>query len=141
MSTQPTRITWLMQRARRVLRTGRLAFGDEDYASAINRAYYAIFYAANAALSTRGLERSKHSGVVSEFRTQFVKTGLIEPQYSQFYGDAMDARQSSDYDFVIEPGHEQAEAALDEAQRFVDRIERFLQEQGYDSVADVVDAE
>ena len=79
--------------------------------------------------------QSLQYGVVSEFRAQFVKTGLIEPQYSQFYGDAMDARQSSDYDSVIEPACEQAEAALDEAQRFVDRIERFLRESGYDSVA------
>jgi hypothetical protein len=30
-------VIWLIQRARRVLRTGRLALGDEDYASAINR--------------------------------------------------------------------------------------------------------
>jgi uncharacterized protein (UPF0332 family) len=80
MGTQSVRVIWLIQRARRVLRTGRLALGDEDYASAINRAYYAVFYAANAALSTLGLERSKHSGVVSEFRARFVKTGLIEPE-------------------------------------------------------------
>lgn len=141
MDAPSTRVSWLIRRARRVLRTGRLALGDEDYASAINRAYYAVFYAANAALSTLGLERGKHSGVISEFRARFVKTGLIEPVYSQFYGDMMDARQSSDYDFVLEPGYEQATAALDEAQQFVTRIERYLKEKGYDPTAGLVDSE
>jgi len=118
-----------MQRARRMLRTAWLAFEDGDHASAVNRAYYAIFYAANAALSTRNLELHKHTGVISEFRLQFVKTGLIEPEYSAFYGDTMDARHTSDYDFVVDVEQERAESAIDEAERFVARIERFLQEQ------------
>ena len=139
MGTQSVRVTWLIQRARRVLRTGQLAFEDEDYASAINCAYYAVFYAANAALSTRGLERSKQSGVVAEFRAQFIKTGLIEPEYSAFYGDTLDARQSGDYDFVMEPGYERAQAALDEARQFLERIEQFLQDQGYAPTSSVAD--
>ncbi len=141
MGANSARVAWLIQRARRVLRTGRLALGDKDYSSTINRAYYAVFYAANAALSTLGLERSKHSGVISEFRAQFVKTGLIEPTYSQFYGDTMDARQSSDYDFMLEPAAEQAAAALDEAHQFVGRIEQYLKEQGYDSTASLAELE
>jgi len=71
---QAERIAWLMKRADRMLRTAYLALDDDDYASAVNRAYYAVFYAANAALTTRGIERSKHSGVLAEFRSQFVKT-------------------------------------------------------------------
>ena len=36
--------------------------------TAVNRAYYAIFYAANALLSTKGIARRKHSSVLGEFR-------------------------------------------------------------------------
>ena len=54
---------------------------DGFYASAVNRAYYyAIFYAANAMLSTQGLARSKHSRVISAFREHFVKPGLIKAE-------------------------------------------------------------
>ena len=81
------------------MRTARLILKDEDFASAVNRAYYAVFYAANAALSTQNIERRKHTGAISEFRLRFIKTGLIEREYSAFYGDTMDARQDSDYDF------------------------------------------
>jgi len=55
------------------------------YSSAINRAYYAIFYAANALLAIEGLSRSKHSGVIAAFRERFVKPGLIEVEYSRIY--------------------------------------------------------
>ena len=128
---QFNRIRWLMERSRRTLRTARLVFKDEDYASAVNRAYYAIFYAANAALAAQNVERHKHSGVISEFRLRFIKTGLIEREYGALYGDTMDARHDSDYDFVTETERERAESAIAESEQFVSRIERFLWEQGY----------
>jgi len=139
--TSLNRVNWLMQRARRMLSTARLVFDHGDFASAVNRAYYAFFYAANAALSTRGLERHKHTGVLAEFRVQFVKTGLIEPEYSAFYGDTMDARHAGDYDFTIqiEPGR--AVSAIDEAERFVNRIAQFLEEQGDDFPTAMADPE
>mgnify|MGYP000481935701 CR=1 FL=1 len=56
-----------LERAHRALRTGYLALDDQDYIAAVNRAYYAIFYAANALLATKGLERSKHSGAIAAF--------------------------------------------------------------------------
>ena len=39
---------------------------------AINRAYYAFFYAATALLRTLDVTRSKHSGVMGAFRERFV---------------------------------------------------------------------
>ena len=56
------------------------------YGSAINRAYYAIFYAANALLKTLGISHTKHSGVIASFRRYFVKPGIIEAEYSTSTG-------------------------------------------------------
>lgn len=70
--------------ARQALQTSRLVIAHEDYITAVNRAYYAIFYAANALLATEGLERSKHSAVIAAFRERFVKTGRIEREFSYF---------------------------------------------------------
>lgn len=63
------RVKGYLARARRVLRTGRLALEDGDPVSAVNRAYYAMFYAANALLATKGMERSRHSGLIAAFRS------------------------------------------------------------------------
>ena len=124
------RIQQYLAKAHQVLSTGWLALEHHDYITAVNRAYYAIFYAANALLTTRGLERSKHSGVLAAFREQFVKTGIIEPEYSDFYGATMDARADGDYAVGVFLERDTAERALSRAKRFVARIERALEEMG-----------
>ncbi|MCA9952386.1 MAG: HEPN domain-containing protein, partial [Anaerolineales bacterium] len=63
---------------------------------AVTRAYYACFYAASALLLTRDITRSKHSGVLSAFRQHFVKSRMIESEYSDIYGAAFEARHIAD---------------------------------------------
>jgi uncharacterized protein (UPF0332 family) len=118
-----------MARARQALTTGKLVMAHEDYITAVNRAYYTIFYAANALLATKGLERSKHSGVIAAFRQHFVKMGLVEPEYSRFYGAAMDERHVADYELEY-LDYETANRHLDHATQFVERIEQVLAEIG-----------
>jgi uncharacterized protein (UPF0332 family) len=118
-----------LKRAHRALKTGRLALDDDDYIAAVNRAYYAIFYAANALLATKGLERSIHSGVIAAFREHFVKTGLIEAEYSRLYGATMDDRHIGDYS-LEELGYEKAKRDLEWAERLVKRIKQALQDLG-----------
>lgn len=118
-----------MARARQVLETGKLVMAHEDYITAVNRAYYAIFYAANALLATKGLERSKHSGVIAAFRQHFVKTGVVEPEYSDFYGQAMDERHNADYELEMLT-YETALENLDHAERLLKRVEEVLAELG-----------
>jgi len=117
-----------IERARQMLKVAERNLADGFCGSAINRAYYAIFYAANAMLATQGLSRSRHSGVIAAFRLRFVKPGFIEVEYGDIYGRVMDDRHISDYDVeaVIEP--DRARTDLDDARCFVDRIERYLRE-------------
>jgi len=54
-----------IEHAEEALKVARLDLDNDFYTAAVNRAYYAIFYAANALLATRKLARSKHSGVLA----------------------------------------------------------------------------
>jgi uncharacterized protein (UPF0332 family) len=119
------------KRARRMLEVAAHNLADGFYGSAINRAYYAIFYAANALLVSQGLSRSKHSGVVAAFRQYFVKPGLIEAEYSRIYERAMDDRHISDYDVeaIIEP--DRALTDVEDARCFVQRVEQYLYQGGW----------
>jgi uncharacterized protein (UPF0332 family) len=67
--------------------------------------------------------------VIAAFRQHFVKTGRIEVGYSRIYERVMDDRQVSDYDVeaFIEP--DRARSDLEDAGRFVRRVEGFLQEE------------
>lgn len=120
-----------VEHARRMLEVAAHNLADGFYGSAVNRAYYAIFYAANALLATRGLSRSKHSGVIAAFRQHFVKPGLIEAEYGAIYGRVMDDRHISDYDVEAKMEQDRAQTDLEDTRRFVHRIERHLQEAGW----------
>jgi len=124
-------VSLYLQHAREMLEVAQHNLADGFHSSAINRAYYAIFYAANALLSTQGLARSKHSGVIAAFRQLFVKPGLIEPEYGDIYGRVMDDRHISDYDIELPVELEQAQADRQDAQQFVDRVEQYLKESGW----------
>jgi uncharacterized protein (UPF0332 family) len=121
------KIEQYLEHARQSASTGRLVLAHGDLTAAINRAYYAIFYAANALLATKGLERSKHSGVIAAFRQHFVKIGIIEPEFSRSYGEAMEQRHAGDYD-LLSPDQATAERSLGHAERFVQRIEQALRD-------------
>lgn len=95
-------------------------------AAAINRAYYAIFYAANALLATEKLARSKHSGVLAAFRQHFIKTGLLPSELSEIYGLVMDDRHESDYDIMSATSTEDAVIDIQQARHFVDEVRTWL---------------
>ena len=117
--------------ARRALEAAEINLQHSLYATALNLAYYAIFYAASALLLTKGITRSKHSGVISAFRQYFVKPGLMETEYSRIYGKVMDARAGSDYDVTtsVEPGL--ARECLDSAREFVRMASKYLEDDGW----------
>ncbi len=98
------------------------------HSSAVNRAYYAIFYAANAMLATIGEARSKHSGVISLFRNRFVRSGEFPAEMSDIYGRIMDNRQRGDYDLGMGFDEELTAADIEDARRFVNMVKQWLKE-------------
>ena len=81
--TQQIEIELYLERARSALQQARDNLNLDYYDVATSRAYHAMFYAAGALLASRGISRSKHSGVHSAFSQYFVKPGLIEVERAQ----------------------------------------------------------
>ena len=124
-------IALYIENAKEVLEVAQLNLDNDFYASAVNRAYYAIFYAASALLVTKRLSQSKHSGVINAFRQHFVKTGLIAPEYSDLYGRIMGNRHASDYELESSITKEIARADLTDAIKFVAEITQWLNKEGW----------
>jgi len=120
-----------IEHAHEMLNVAAHNLADGFYGSAINRAYYAVFYATNALLTTQGISRSKHSGVIAAFRQHFVKTGLIEAEYSDVYGRVMENKHVSDYELGLPVDLQVVEDDLRDARRFVERVEKHLREEGW----------
>lgn len=116
-----------IENAHEALGAAKANLGNKFYMSSVNRSYYAVFYAANALLSTLGEARSKHSGVISVFRQRFIKTGELPVELSEIYEDVINSRQRGDYDLNMDIDHEMALELLQKARRFVDEVEQWLQ--------------
>ena len=119
-----------IENAQQMLEVAAHNLADGFYGSAVNRAYYAIFYAANALLATQGITRSKHSGVIAAFRQCFVRPEEIEAEYSDIYGRVMENRHVGDYEIELPIEPQVAADDLRDARRFVGRVEQYLREEG-----------
>lgn len=119
-----------LERAREDLATARDNMGQGYFRAAVNRAYYAVFHMASAALFSQGIQRSKHSGIEAAFSQFLVKSGQIEAEFSRFYQQARRQREAADYGDIVDVDEATARQTVKNAERFVDRLEKFLQDAG-----------
>jgi len=94
--------------------------------SVVNRAYYAVFYAALAMLVTANVEPGKHSGVLAKFDQLFVRQGIFSKEMSRILHHAFDMRQAGDYQKSRIVTQEQASDVLKSAEEFVKTVEEKL---------------
>lgn len=93
---------------------------------AVSRCYYAMFYAAEAALVEQGLEFSSHGAVHAAFGEHLAKTGRLDPKFHRYLIDAYRARQSADYDAPAEISPEDAGTIVERTQEFLFAIKQLL---------------
>ncbi|MCX6633483.1 MAG: HEPN domain-containing protein [Acidobacteria bacterium] len=82
------------------------ANGDLDFA--VSRAYYALFYTAQAFLLGHGLRFSKHSAVISAFGHEFAKEDEALREFHRGIVEAQDARNAGDYQIEVTLSDEEA---------------------------------
>ena len=127
LSNKKALVQYRMERAHETLHSARVLYEQgQDSASIVNRAYYAMFYAALALLATIGQETSKHSGVISLFDKHFIKSEILTKEMGKFLHRAFDMRHTGDYEDRIELTQEQALQVLESAIQFVNSIEKKL---------------
>jgi uncharacterized protein (UPF0332 family) len=121
----------LFARSKRYIKSAWLLIEDKDYESATSRAYYAMFYATEALLLSKGMSFSSHKAVLSAFGEEFVKTGVFKKDLSKALIRAFEKRQVSDYEFTFTISEKEAREILLEAEHFVAAITEYLSEKGY----------
>jgi uncharacterized protein (UPF0332 family) len=89
---------WRFEKAKVTFKDGEELERLGSYQSAINRYYYAAFHAVRALLATKGLDSGKHSGVISYFNREFVKTELVNKASSKSLSNLFRLRSNADYD-------------------------------------------
>ena len=119
-----------IKQAQRSLTSAHVLFADDDLGGAINRIYYCVFYCARALLSSEDLDFKRHSGVISHFRREYIKTGKLEERLSDIIGDLFDDRMGSDYDTDFSADIETVKSEIEDAEYFLCKITEYLKSIG-----------
>jgi uncharacterized protein (UPF0332 family) len=116
-----------LQQAAETVEEARILLAENHSAGAINRSYYAAFYAACALLDSAGLKANSHQAAISLLHREFVLPGKLDRDLMRDYTGLFEARMSGDYGPFSSATSERAKNSLDTAIRFMDVVKQHLQ--------------
>ncbi len=117
--SRPKLVAANMKRAYDNLEMAQLALNAEKYAKTISLAYYAAYYAADAALASKGFVAESHGGTETLLTIHFIRMGLIPESFKGLLERGHQARIKAEYKVEIEFNRDVAEYWFARAQEFV----------------------
>lgn len=102
-----------------------LDHGKVDVAA--GRAYYALFYVAEALLNEKGLQFSTHGDVIGAYGKEFAKTKLLDQKFHRWLIEGFDTRLIGDYH--VETNIEESIVAnmINQAREFLEVAQEYLE--------------
>ncbi len=116
----------LIKKAKESLRAARLLAKNDLYNFAASRAYYAMFYIAEAFLLEEKIAYSKHSAVISAFGQKFAKTGRVPKGFHRYLIEGQESRNIGDYDTGPGLSRDQVTLQIARAQKFIQLAKRSI---------------
>jgi uncharacterized protein (UPF0332 family) len=116
----------LLEEARDSIGAARLLLSSGYPGYAASRAYYAMFYIAEAFLEGEGMAFSKHSAVIAAFGQHFAQTGKVPVEFHRFLIDGQDLRHTGDYGERHAVTFDQAREQVGHAEQFLELAERLI---------------
>jgi uncharacterized protein (UPF0332 family) len=109
----------LLLKAQQSLEAAKLLLTNSypDYAT--SRAYYSMFYIAEAFLEGEALSFSKHSAVIAAFGREFAKPQRVPPDFHRFLIEAQELRTAGDYGQLNAITTDQAIEQINRAEQFL----------------------
>lgn len=119
------------QRALTTVKAANILASQQLWEDATSRAYYAAFHATQAVLLTESLQPKSHQGTLHLFNYHFVKSGRLDPKYTQILARAAKYREEADYRHAMTFTEDQTTQTIREVHQFLDGMNQFLTSLGY----------
>ncbi len=120
-------VTFRLQRAKDALLEAEVLIDKLFYNAAVNRLYYACYYAVSALLVKNKIDARTHAGVKHMLGLHFSVTGILPAKYSRFYSQLFSDRMTGDYDDFAIFNKEILLEMLPEAKDFIFTIENLIE--------------
>ena len=113
-----------METAYKTYQAARVLSQNGFWNSAVNRLYYAVFYAVNALLVSREIYTNSHGGIRTQFSKNFIKTKKLDKKYGKLLVQLYDWRQKGDYENLFDFSEESVNQLFDPVQEMLSTIEK-----------------
>lgn len=121
-------VAYRFQRAKETLAEIPYLKKQGYYNTAINRLYYACYYAVVALLIKHDINPGTHAGVKQMLGLHFVAKGHLSKELGRCFSLLFERRHSSDYDDFGYSSEEEINELLPKATAFIEAISRLLLE-------------
>ena len=121
-------IQYRLQRAKETIEEVEILIQNKFWNTAINRMYYACFYAVGALLFKHGIETSSHSGSRQKFGQLFVQSGKMNKDLAKHYTELFEKRQKGDYNDFFDFDEETVWRLVEPSKLFIERITELVNE-------------
>jgi len=117
-------VNYRVQRAKETLLEADSLLEAGFFNAAVNRLYYACYYAVTALLIKNKIEAQTHQGVKQMFSLHYIANNKVGKQYSVFYGRLFNDRMSGDYEDFVYFDRETVAVMRQQAEDFIAIIEK-----------------
>jgi uncharacterized protein (UPF0332 family) len=124
--TKKDLIKYRLLRARDTLDDAHILAEKNKWNSAINRLYYASYYAVMALLLDSDLKPTTHNGAKSQFSEHFVSTNKISKELGKIYSQLFTWRQKGDYDDLFDFDNEKVMPYFKPVEELINTIDNLL---------------
>jgi len=119
-------VKYRLDRAEETVKEAGILAKEAHYNAAINRLYYACFYATSALLVANGFTVSSHAGVKTVLGLHFVSKGLLPIEHGKTFSRLFEIRHSGDYDDFVYCDKEMVDEYTPKAEAYITAIKSLL---------------
>lgn len=116
-----------IQNAVDTLNAARVCYDSKHYKDAINRSYYAAFYAVKSVLALEEVDFKRHKDAVAYFNQKYVAGDIFPRELGRCLGRLKQKRETSDYDDFYVASMEEAQEQIQAAEFILGNIKCYLE--------------
>lgn len=115
-------VRYRVEKAEEAYTAAKILYDAAQWNAAINRLYYACFYAASAVLLNRQIGAKSHAGVLGMFSERIVRTGEISLDDFRVYSKLLSWRTKGDYSDMFDYTKEDLDMVMLPTRHFLDKV-------------------
>lgn len=121
-------ISYRIDQSKDNIELSRFLINSGNYAVAVNRIYYGMYYALTALAIKHSFETSKHLQLIGWFNKEFVSTQISDKRFGKILRLAFQNRTKGDYDAFVEFTSDEVEMMYLEMIEFINEIEKLIKD-------------